>query len=129
MKSFRTYLFISALLALFASAVAVQPAMAQTPGKAVVKKHQKIPAGKDCSSCHKKLYAEWKGGPHGANSVECTVCHGDIKDTAIATPSLSTCENCHSDKVAQLKSDPFMARKTCVTCHPPHMLKPHPKAA
>lgn len=127
MMSFRPRWYISALLVLLALAV-VQPAIAQTKGTAVPKRHQRIPAGKDCSSCHKKLYAEWKAGPHGANDVQCTVCHGEITNRSVmATPSLSTCEGCHGDKVAQVKSDPFMTekKKTCVTCHPPHALKPH----
>lgn len=131
MKSLRACLFGSVLLGLLAC-VAAQPAVAQTKGKAVAKHHQKIPAGKDCSSCHKKTFAEWKGGPHGANGVECTVCHGEITaNTVLMPPALSTCEGCHADKVAQVKTDPFMTeqRKTCVTCHPPHALKPHQQAA
>jgi len=35
---------------------------------------------------------------------------------------------CHTEQVAQLKSDPFMKRKTCVTCHPPHGFMVHKKA-
>lgn len=130
MKSFCVCLFSFVLLVLLAS-VAVPPAVAQTKGKPLLKQHQRIPVGKDCSSCHRKTYAEWKAGPHGANDVQCTVCHGDITSTVMVTPALSTCEGCHADKVAQLKSDPFMTekRKTCVTCHPPHALKPHQKAA
>lgn len=128
MSSFRK-LFSFFLLTLVAAAIASQPATAQAT-KAVTKHHQNI-AGKTCDTCHKKTYTEWKGGPHGANDVQCTVCHGDVTTTVTATPALSTCEGCHADKVAQLKSDPFMSAKgkTCVTCHPPHALKPHPKAA
>ena len=129
MKSIRTHWFSYVLLGLLACA-AVPAAVAQA-AKPLLKHHQTIPAGKDCSSCHKMTYGEWKGGPHGANDVQCTVCHGDITQTVIATPALSTCETCHADKVAQLKTDPFMSgkKKTCVTCHPPHALKPHGTAA
>lgn len=129
MKILRTYLFSSVLLVLLASTVAVQPVSAQTAGKAIMKQHQTLPAGKDCSSCHKKTYAEWKASPHGANDVQCTVCHGDITNTVAAVPSLSTCENCHADQVKQLKTDPQMAKKTCMGCHLNHTTKPHPKAA
>lgn len=116
-------------LILLALAVAVQPAIAQKD-YATQKHHQPIPAGKTCSSCHKMTYAQWKGSPHGANDVECTVCHGEITAQSVAaTPALSVCETCHAEQVAQLKSDPFMKRKTCVTCHPPHTFMPHKKAA
>jgi hypothetical protein len=129
MQSFRTYFFGSVLLVLLALAGAVQPAVAQTAGKPVMKQHQTIPAGKDCSGCHKKTFAEWKAGPHGANDVACTTCHGDVKNTVAAVPSLSTCDSCHSDKVAQMKADPMMAKKSCMGCHLNHSTKPHPKAA
>ncbi|MGH9524956.1 MAG: hypothetical protein ACRD3E_20715, partial [Terriglobales bacterium] len=77
----------------------------------------------------KKTFAEWKAGPHGANDVTCTTCHGEINKTVAAVPSLSTCENCHADKVTQMKNDPTMAKKTCMGCHLNHSTKPHPKAA
>jgi hypothetical protein len=126
MKSLRPLLFSCFLLVLFASAAAVQPAIAQTKGQSPQVHHQKIPPGKECSSCHKKTFAEWKSGPHGANDVQCTTCHGEA-GSITNKPSLSVCEGCHSEQVAQLKSDPFMSEKgkTCVTCHPPHALKPH----
>ena len=131
MNTFRAYLISSVLLVLFVSAVAVQPATAQAKGKALQVRHQKIPAGKECSSCHKKTFAEWKAGPHGANEVQCTTCHGDVAGSVAKKPALSVCEDCHAELVAQLKSDPFMSesRKTCVSCHPPHALKPHKKGA
>jgi hypothetical protein len=131
MKTFRAYLFSAVLLVLFVSAAAIQPAIGQTSGKSPQVRHQKIPAGKECSSCHKKTYAEWKSGPHGENEVQCTTCHGEVAGTVASKPSLSVCQDCHAELVAQLKSDPFMKeqRKTCVSCHPPHALKPHPKAA
>jgi len=131
MNTFRACLFSSVLLVLFVSTAAVQPADAQKKGQAPQVRHQKIPPGRECSSCHKKTYAEWKAGPHGANDVQCATCHGDASGSVANKPSLSVCETCHSELVAQLKSDPFMSekRKTCVSCHPPHALKPHPKAA
>ena len=124
MNSFRARLFSSVLLVLLASAAAVQPAIAQSQTP-----HQKIPPGKDCSDCHKGLYAEWIAGPHGVNQVNCTVCHGNVTESFTAKPPVSVCEGCHAELVAQLKSDPFMKRKTCVSCHPPHALKPHQKVA
>ena len=127
MNTFRAHLFSSVLLVLLASPGAVLPAIAQT--KIVRPPHQKIPPGKDCSDCHKGLYAEWKAGPHGVNQVDCNVCHGKVTESFTAKPKVSVCEACHAELVAQLKSDPFMNRKTCVTCHPPHALKPHQKVA
>ena len=127
MNIFRAHLFSSVLLVLLASAVAVLPAVAQT--RIVRPPHQKIPAGKTCSDCHKGLSAEWKAGPHGVNQVDCSVCHGNPAESFTAKPKLSVCDTCHAELVAQLKSDPFMKGKTCITCHPPHALKPHKTAA
>ncbi len=129
MNSFRACLFSAALLVFLALAAAVQPAVAQAAhGKQV--HHQAIPAGKTCSDCHKMTYAQWKGSLHGANGVECTVCHGEITAQSVAaTPALSVCDTCHTEQVAQLNSDPFKHGKTCVTCHSPHTFKGHPKAA
>lgn len=129
MTSFRMRSFGPALFALLVMAAAVQPAMAQLPqSKHIV--HRLLPAGKTCSDCHQAIFAQWKASPHGANGVECTVCHGETtaKDFA-GIPGLSTCETCHSDQVAQLKTDPFKQGKTCVTCHQAHTFMGHPKAA
>lgn len=129
MNSFRTSLFSSALFAFLVLAAALQPAVAQKP-QAKQEHHQAIPAGKTCSDCHKMTFAQWKAGPHGANDVQCTVCHGEITaQTVAATPALSVCETCHTEQVAQLKSDSFMKGKTCVNCHQPHTFMGHPKAA
>ena len=129
MNCFRTRLFSLAPLVFFVLAAAVQPAIAQK-AQATQKHHQAIPAGKTCSDCHKMTYAQWKVSPHGANGVECTVCHGEITAQSVAVPpALSVCETCHSDQVAQLKSDPFKKGKTCVSCHQPHTFLGHPKTA
>jgi hypothetical protein len=129
MTTLRASLFSSVPLVLLGLAAAVQPAIAQKV-HATQKYHQVTPAGKTCSSCHQMTYAQWKGSPHGANDVQCTVCHGEITAQSVsATPALSTCDTCHAEQVAQLKSDPFMKGKTCVTCHPPHTFMPHKKAA
>ncbi len=129
MNPLRALLFSSVLLVLLVLAAAVQAAVAQK-AQATQTYHQVIPAGKTCSSCHQMTYAQWKGSPHGANDVQCTVCHGEITAQSVSsTPALSTCDTCHAEQVAQLKSDPFMQGKTCVTCHPPHTFMPHKKAA
>lgn len=129
MHTRRALLFVSLLLVLLVFSAAVQPAMAQKT-RAMQKHHQPIPAGKTCIDCHKAKYAQWKASPHGANGVECTACHGEVTaQTVAATPALSTCDTCHAEQAAQLKSDEFMKGKTCVTCHPPHAFVPHKKAA
>ncbi len=129
MNTLRAFLFGPVLLVLLALAAAVQPAIAQK-AHATQKYHQVIPAAKTCSSCHQMTYTQWKSSPHGANDVQCTVCHGEITAQSVsATPALSTCDTCHAEQVAQLKSDPFMQGKTCATCHPPHTFMPHKKAA
>ena len=129
MNSFRALLISSALLVFLVLAAAVQPAMAQE-AHARQEHHQAIPAGKTCSDCHKMTYAQWKGSPHGASDVQCTVCHGEITAQSVdATPALSACDTCHAEQVAQLKSDPFKQGKTCVNCHQPHTFLGHPKAA
>ena len=129
MNSFCARMFGFILFVFLVSAIAVQPAMAQQEqAKHIV--HRVIPAGDTCSTCHKAIWDQWKASPHAANGVECTVCHGEptSKDFA-GTPGLSTCEMCHSDNVAQLKSDPFMKGRTCVSCHQAHTFVEHKKAA
>lgn len=129
MKGIRAYLFSSALLAFFVLAAAVQPATAQLDQAKHIH-HRLIPAGDTCATCHKAIYDQWKASPHATNGVECTVCHGETTATDFAgTPALSTCDSCHSDQVAQLKSDPFMKGKTCVNCHQAHVFVEHKKAA
>jgi hypothetical protein len=55
------------------------------------------------------------------------VCHGNVTESFTAKPAVGVCETCHAERVAQLKSDPFMKGKGCITCHAPHALKPHGK--
>jgi len=129
MDSFCARIFGLTLLAFLVLTVAVQPAMAQQD-QATHIVHRLIPAGDTCATCHKAIYDQWKASPHADNGIECTVCHGEptAKDFA-GKPALSTCDSCHSDQVAQLKSDPFMAGKTCVSCHQAHIFAEHKKAA
>jgi hypothetical protein len=128
-NSFCARIFGLALLVFLVSAISVQPAMAQQDQAKHIM-HRLIPAGDTCATCHKAVYDQWKASPHGDNGVECTVCHGETtaKDFA-AVPALSTCATCHDDQVAQLKSDPFMAGRTCVNCHQAHIFVEHKKAA
>ena len=129
MNRFCTRMFGLALFGFFFLAIAAQPAMAQQD-QATHVFHRGIPAGDTCATCHKAIYDQWKASPHGANSVECTVCHGETTSPDFAgTPALSTCGTCHTDQVAQLKSDPFMKGKTCVSCHQAHTFVEHKKAA
>jgi hypothetical protein len=128
MNGFRTCLYSCALLVFLVLAAAVQPATAQqVQAKHIY--HRLIPAGDTCATCHKVVYDQWKASPHGANGVECTVCHGETTAPDFAgTPALSTCESCHGDQAAQLKSDPFMKGRTCVNCHEAHIFVEHKKA-
>ena len=129
MNSFCARIFGLTLFVFLVLAIAVHPAIAQQDQAPHVY-HRGIPAGDTCSSCHKVIYDQWKASPHGANSVECTVCHGETTSPDFAgTPALSTCGTCHTDQVAQLKSDPFMKGKTCVSCHQAHTFVEHKKAA
>jgi len=129
MNGFCARMFGLTLFVFLVLAIAVQPAIAQQDQAKHIF-HRLIPAGDTCSTCHKVIYDQWKASPHGANGVECTVCHGETtaKDFA-GTPALSTCGNCHTDQVAQLKSDPFMKGRTCVNCHQAHTFVEHKKAA
>ncbi|MGO8934886.1 MAG: hypothetical protein ACLPLZ_10805 [Terracidiphilus sp.] len=129
MNRFGARMFGFTLFVFLVSAIAVQPARAQQDQAKDVM-HRLIPAGDTCATCHKAIYDQWKASPHGANGVECTVCHGETtaKDFA-GTPALGTCDSCHTDQVAQLKSDPFMNGKTCVSCHQAHAFVEHKKAA
>ncbi|MGB7264175.1 MAG: hypothetical protein WBC92_01600 [Terracidiphilus sp.] len=129
MNRFRACLSGSTLLVVFFLTAGVQPAIAQQDGAPHVF-HRGIPAGDTCASCHKAVYDQWKASPHATNGIECTVCHGEptSKDFA-GMPALSACETCHTDQVAQLKSDPFMKGKTCVSCHQAHIFTVHKSAA
>jgi hypothetical protein len=110
-------------------AMAVRPGLAQQDQAKHIY-HRLIPAGDTCSTCHKAIYDQWKASPHGANGVECTTCHGETTSPEFAgTPALSACEACHTDQVPQLKSDPFMKGKTCVSCHQAHIFVEHKKEA
>lgn len=129
MNRSRARIFGLALFGLFVLAIAAQPAMAQQDQAKHVF-HRLIPAGDTCATCHKAISDQWKASPHAANGVECTVCHGETTSPDFAgTPAVSTCDSCHTDQVAQLKSDPFMKGKTCVSCHQAHVFVEHKKAA
>ena len=129
MNSFFARTLGLALFAFLVVAFAVQPAMAQQD-QATIVHHRLIPAGDTCATCHKVIYDQWKASPHAANGVQCTVCHGETTaDDFAGMPALSTCATCHADQVAQLKSDPFMKGKTCVSCHQAHIFAEHQKAA
>lgn len=129
MNRFCARMFALTLFVSLFFAIALQTATAQQEqAKHIV--HRLIPAGDTCASCHKAIYDQWKASPHAANGVECTVCHGEPASADFAgMPALSTCANCHGDQVAQLKSDPFMNGKTCVSCHQAHIFVEHKKAA
>ncbi len=129
MNRFRVLMFSTAVFAFLALAAAVRPAIAQQDQPIYVH-HRLIPAGDTCATCHKVVYDQWKASPHGAAGVQCTVCHGETTSKHfVAMPVLSTCSMCHTDQVAQLKSDPFMKGKTCVSCHQAHIFVEHQKAA
>lgn len=129
MKRVLACLFGTTLFAFLFLAVTLQPAVAQRDQPLHVV-HRGIPAGDTCETCHKPIYDQWKAGPHSANGVECTVCHGEPGSKEFAgIPAVSACESCHSDQVAQLKSDSFMKGKTCVSCHQAHTFVEHKKAA
>jgi len=128
-NSFCARMFGFTLFVFLVSAAAVQPAIAQQDQAKHIY-HRLIPAGDTCATCHTAISDQWKASPHAANGIECTVCHGEPRSKDFAgTPAFSTCDTCHGDQVAQLKSDPFMKGKTCVTCHPPHTFMLHKKAA
>ena len=129
MNSFCARIFGLTLFCFLVLAIAVQPAMAQQDQAKHIY-HRLIPAGDTCATCHTAISDQWKASPHAANGIECTVCHGETtaKDFA-GTPALSTCDACHTDQVAQLKSDPFMNGKTCVSCHQAHAFVEHKKPA
>jgi len=122
-------IFGSTLFVFLFLAVSLQPAAAQQDQAPHVF-HRGIPAGDTCATCHKAVYDQWKASPHASNGIECTVCHGEPASKEFAgMPALSTCDSCHTDQVAQLKSDPFMKGKTCVSCHQAHVFTEHKTTA
>ena len=127
MNRFCARMFGLTLFVFLVLALAGQPAKAQLDQAKHVH-HRLIPAGDTCASCHKAIHDQWKASPHATNGVECTVCHGETTSQDFAgIPAISTCEGCHADQVAQLKSDPFMKDKTCVSCHQAHTFVEHKK--
>jgi hypothetical protein len=127
LNHFNLRMFGLTLFIFLFSAIVAQPAMAQQE-QATHVHHRLIPAGDTCATCHQVIYDKWKASPHAANGVECTVCHGETTAADFAgKPALSNCEGCHADQVAQLKSDPFMSGKTCVSCHQAHLFAEHKK--
>jgi len=128
LNRFCTRMFGLTLFGFLFLAIAAKPAIAQQD-QATHVHHRLIPAGDTCATCHKVISDQWKSSPHAANGVECTVCHGETTAPDFAgKPALSACDSCHADQVAQLKSDPFMNGKTCVSCHQPHIFVEHKKA-
>ena len=129
MNRFCARMFGFTLFVFLVLAMAVRPGLAQQDQAKHIY-HRLIPAGDTCSTCHKAIYDQWKASPHGTNGVECTTCHGETTSPEFAgTPALSACEACHTDQVPQLKSDPFMKGKTCVSCHQAHIFVEHKKEA
>ena len=129
MNRFCARIFGFTLFVFLVLAMAVRPGLAQQDQAKHIY-HRLIPAGDTCSTCHKAIYDQWKASPHGTNGVECTTCHGETTAPDFAgTPALSACEACHTDQVPQLKSDPFMKGKTCVSCHQAHIFVEHKKEA
>jgi hypothetical protein len=129
MNPFPARMFGLTLFAFLVLAFAAQPAIGQQAQPTHIF-HRLIPAGNTCATCHKALYDQWKASPHAANGVECTTCHGETTAPDFAgKPGLGTCDNCHTDQVALLKSDSFMAGKTCVSCHQAHTFMGHKKPA
>jgi hypothetical protein len=126
---FRQCMFGIAVFLFLFLAAAVQPSIAQQEQPTHIF-HRLIPAGNTCETCHKAIFAQWKASPHAENGLECTVCHGETTAPDFAgKPGLGACESCHSDQVAQLKTDAFMKGKTCVTCHLAHIFTMHKKTA
>lgn len=129
MNRFCACMFGSTLLVFLSLAASVQPAIAQQDQAPHVV-HRGIPAGDTCATCHQAIYDQWKASPHAANGIECTVCHGEPASKEFAgMPAFSACDSCHSDQVAQVKTDPFMKGKTCVSCHQAHVFVVHKSAA
>lgn len=84
-----------------------------------------------CDVCHKEVtpsvVAHWYYSKHGELGVKCFVCHGSTGQDFTVKPDATRCIGCHADHVASMES-PFMKDKTCFTCHPSHILVPHPPA-
>ena len=128
MNGSRARIFGSTLSVLFFFAAGVQLSIAQQDNAPHVV-HRGIPAGDTCATCHKAIYDQWNASPHAANGIDCTGCHGEPASKEFAgMPALGACDSCHSDQVAQLKSDPFMKGRTCVSCHQAHTFVEHKKA-
>ena len=78
----------------------------------------------DCAQCHSEvtpeLEKEWNDSVHGIAMVKCYQCHGTF-ETFVATPPLSNCATCHTDKMENHAEKQGKAAGTpCWECHVPH---------
>jgi len=90
--------------------------------------HPDVGKSGECVACHEavtpEVTKEWFAGPHGLNNVKCFVCHGSTGTNFTKVPDTTRCVGCHADQVVSM-SEPMMKGKTCFSCHPNHLLKPH----
>ncbi|MHB0968346.1 MAG: multiheme c-type cytochrome [Thermoanaerobaculia bacterium] len=123
-----------ALVALVAIVVAAQPlAGAPAAKKGAPATHPEVDPDEACRTCHEdltpKVFQAWYSSAHGMNNVYCFVCHGSIGKDFVKVPKNDRCIGCHAAQIQSLGT-PFMKRKDCFSCHPPHALSPHmPEAA
>ncbi len=91
-------------------------------------RHPDVGKSGDCVACHKmvspQVTKEWFDGPHGLNGVMCFVCHGSTGKNFTRVPDTRRCVSCHEGQVVSMAT-PMMTGKTCFSCHPNHLLKPH----
>jgi len=65
-----------------------------------------------CVTCHTKttpgIVSDWKLSKHSQSEVTCSVCHGDLHNSAqdvpkAVTPTAETCQMCHETQPVQFK--------------------------
>lgn len=90
--------------------------------------HMEVPAEETCTGCHQdvtpEVYEAWYAGRHGLMNVKCFVCHGSTGEDFRRQPPVERCQGCHAAQVESMAGS-WMAGKSCLSCHPPHLLSPH----
>jgi len=76
-----------------------------------------------CMECHAEetpeAYAAWKESSHGKMNFGCYMCHGDGVETFASSPTVESCESCHTGHEDCMVNH----AGTCYDCHDGHSMK------
>lgn len=107
-----------------ASEKAVQKAtVAKELISAEPEKHAEVDFSISCMECHQEVtpeaYDAWKESSHGKMNFGCYMCHGDGTVTFASSPTVESCESCHTGHEACMINH----ADACYDCHDGHSMK------